>query len=332
MHGAPVEARERDERRGDVRRLGVVDVERRRRSSRPPPGGARRRANVAQRRAHRVGVDAAREATAAAAIAFCAVVGAAQAQLVAGEQRLVGPPQLRRRGRPARRRARAEADPPRAAAEVLDAEPDRRDRDVVVALAARRSAASRRGRPRSVPWRSRWSGARFSSTAASGANASVSSSWNDETSQTTTAPGRARRRARSAAVPTLPATATGSPASRWMCAEQLDRRRLAVRAGHGDERVGQQPPGELELAEHRDPALARRGDDRRLGRHAGRLDHARAAARASAEAVVVAAACASAPVDAARLVAEDLQHRDARSGRARRRGTAHRAAAGAALT
>ena len=40
-----------------------------------------------------------------------------------------------------------------------------------------------------VPWRSRWSGARLSRTAASGANASVSSSWNDDASQTTTAAG-----------------------------------------------------------------------------------------------------------------------------------------------
>ena len=59
-----------------------------------------------------------------------------------------------------------------------------------------------------------------------------------------------RRPARLTAVPTLPATATGSPASRWIVAEQLGRRRLAVRPGDGDERRSDQAPGELELAEH----------------------------------------------------------------------------------
>jgi hypothetical protein len=55
-------------------------------------------------------------------------------------------------------------------------------------------------------------------------------------------------------------------------AEQLGGRRLAVRAGHRDELVGQQPPAELELAEHRHAARPRPRDDGRLARHAGRLD------------------------------------------------------------
>ena len=42
-----------------------------------------------------------------------------------------------------------------------------------------------------------------------------------------------------------------------MRAEQLGHGRLAVGAGHGDERrVGQQAPGQLELADHRDATLA----------------------------------------------------------------------------
>jgi hypothetical protein len=57
--------------------------------------------------------------------------------------------------------------------------------------------------------------------------------------------------------------------------EQLDRRRLAVRAGHGDERVGQQAPGQLELAHDLDPALASGRDHRGLLRDARRLDHGR---------------------------------------------------------
>ena len=67
-------------------------------------------------------------------------------------------------------------------------------------------------------------------------------------------------------------------------AEQLDGRRLAVRAGDRDELVGQQAPAELELAQHGDPALARRRDHRRLAWDAGRL-HDRARVREEGEAV-----------------------------------------------
>ena len=55
-------------------------------------------------------------------------------------------------------------------------------------------------------------------------------------------------------------------------ADQLRRRRLPVRTGDRDHRVRQQPPPELELAEHDHPALARGADDRGLLRHAGALD------------------------------------------------------------
>jgi hypothetical protein len=59
--------------------------------------------------------------------------------------------------------------------------------------------------------------------------------------------------------------------------EQLRRRRLPVRAGHRDEPVRQQPPGQLELADHGDAALARGRDRRRRARHARALhDAARA--------------------------------------------------------
>ena len=55
-------------------------------------------------------------------------------------------------------------------------------------------------------------------------------------------------------------------------ADQLDRRRLPVRAGHRDRLVGHQPPAELELPEHADPRLAGGDDHRRLLRHARALD------------------------------------------------------------
>ena len=53
---------------------------------------------------------------------------------------------------------------------------------------------------------------------------------------------------------------------------QLDGRRLAVRAGNGDELIREQAPAELELAEHGHAARARLADDRVLGRDAGALD------------------------------------------------------------
>src|SRR5581483_859457 len=56
-------------------------------------------------------------------------------------------------------------------------------------------------------------------------------------------------------------------------AEQLGRRRLAVRAGDADEaRAREQAEAELDLAPDRDPARASGGDERRLARHARALD------------------------------------------------------------
>jgi hypothetical protein len=55
-------------------------------------------------------------------------------------------------------------------------------------------------------------------------------------------------------------------------AQQLGRGRLAVGTGDADERVRQEARGELDLAPDRDPALARRDDERRLARDARALD------------------------------------------------------------
>ncbi len=57
----------------------------------------------------------------------------------------------------------------------------------------------------------------LSSTAASGAKARVSSSWKEEASQAIVTSGPSEPTSEQAAVPTLPATATGRLASRWMC-------------------------------------------------------------------------------------------------------------------
>src|SRR6202012_3139176 len=56
-------------------------------------------------------------------------------------------------------------------------------------------------------------------------------------------------------------------------AEQLDRGRLAVGTGDGEEAVGERPPGELELTGHLDAALERGRDHRRLPGNSRALDH-----------------------------------------------------------
>ncbi len=66
----------------------------------------------------------------------------------------------------------------------------------------------------------------------------------------------------------------GKPGRAVDRAEQLDRGRLPVGPGDGDELLGQQPPGELQLADHDRAARPRGGNDRRLARHPGALDHA----------------------------------------------------------
>src|SRR5206468_7987089 len=86
----------------------------------------------AQRGADRVGLDPARQGDRRRGGGVGAVVRAPQSDLVVGDQRLVVPPQLARAV--VELAARAEAAAPRAAAEVLDTQPDRRDRYVVVAL------------------------------------------------------------------------------------------------------------------------------------------------------------------------------------------------------
>ena len=58
----------------------------------------------------------------------------------------------------------------------------------------------------------------LSSTAQSGANAEASSSWKLDTSQTTTAAGSRPSTREASGVPTLPATATGTPAARCISA------------------------------------------------------------------------------------------------------------------
>ncbi len=95
----------------------------------------------------------------------------------------------------------------------------------------------------------------------------MSSSWKLETSQTTSCPGSTTPTRPVSGLPTLP----GDRGAEHV-AEQLRRRRLAVRARDGEDRAsGQQPEPELDLAPDRDAALARGLHERRLTRHAGAL-------------------------------------------------------------
>ena len=76
---------------------------------------------------------------------------------------------------------------------------------------SRRCAASRRGRPRSVPCRSRWSGSRLRSTAIRGRKLSTSSSWKHESSQTIHSSAGTSPTSSLSAVPTFPAVPPPRP-------------------------------------------------------------------------------------------------------------------------
>ncbi len=110
----PRSASQRDQGARDVGGLGVVDVEHPLRGARPPPGGARRPAKLRRPARTASGSTPRARQTAAAAIAFWQVVGAAQAQLVGGQQRLALPPACARRARQLARRGRRRSSTPRA--------------------------------------------------------------------------------------------------------------------------------------------------------------------------------------------------------------------------
>ena len=102
----------------------------------------------------------------------------------------------------------------------------------------------------------------------SGAKASESSAWKLDTSQTIVADSSSSPTSEASGVPTFPASATGSPASRQIAPSSsvvVVLPLVPVTATNG---LGQQPPGQLELAEDLVALLARRDDHRGLVRHA----------------------------------------------------------------
>ena len=111
----------------------------------------------------------------------------------------------------------------------------------------------------------------------SGAKASESSAWKLDTSQTTVVASSTSPTSAESGVPTFPASATGRPASRQIAPSSSVVVVLPLVPVTATKRFGKQPPGQLELAEHRQPALARGHDHRRLVRHARALHHHRRA-------------------------------------------------------
>ena len=102
----------------------------------------------------------------------------------------------------------------------------------------------------------------------------MSSSWNDDASQTTTASGSSVPGSDVSAVPTFPATTTGSPAARWMCpiSSTVVVLPLEPVSAMNSWSSSRQPSSSSPITVM--PRGQRRGDQRRLARHPGALDHA----------------------------------------------------------
>ena len=330
---------ERDERRGDVRGLRVVDVEHAVDARPTSSSRCSTPANVAQRLAHRV-ADRRPRASATAAAAIGVLAGCGRPRSRSSSARAAARPRhrcavARRELAPARRR-HAPRQPPGtsmpAGATATSSRPwCANDLQLGVAVGLERAVAVE------------VVGARGSAArAASGANASVSSSWKRRRlADDRRVRGRARPTSDDSGVPTLPPTATGSPAARWIVAEQLDRRRLAVRARSPRRtRFGSRRQASSSSPSTGMPALARRGDrpapraarpgvfttapravEQRPGRPVptSRLDARRARRGAPA----------STPITSLAARAAAPRRGDARAREARRRGRARAAAAGA---
>ena len=217
-----------------------------------------------------VGVDSARQADGGRGHRVVQVVLAGKRDLVDSEQRLLVPPQVTGALRQLGVRAGAERHPPGAPAEVLDAEVQRGDGDVVVALVGEhlqlcgdvvveagvavevvgREVEDHRGlgREERVLELERRHLAH---------DRRVGRQPADQRRQRGADVACDRHRQRRLAVDV---------------ADPLGRRRLAVGAGHGDELVREQPPRELELPDHGQAVRSRRNHCGSVLGYAGALD------------------------------------------------------------
>ncbi len=218
-----------------------------------------------QGRAHGVGLEAARQADRRGRHRVAAVVQPAQADLLDPEQRLVGPPQLPGAVGELGLRAVAEAHAPRAAAEVLDPEPERGDRDVVVALVGEDAQLGLRvGLEGAVAVDVVGREVEQHGALGSELDGVLELEGGDLADHGRVGCQVADERAQGGA--DVAGDRHRPPGLAVDVADELGRRRLAVGPGHGDELVGDQPPRELDLAQHRQAALARGGDDGGLRR------------------------------------------------------------------
>ena len=260
-----------DERRGDVRRLGVVDVEdaveRRDLLEAVRDAGERARARATASRS----MPRASATAAAAAIAFATLWRPrrrSSSSAISGSSSHHSAPLARQlRGGPTPKR-RAGAPPG-----VVRGQLAREHGDVVVALAREDLELGRRGRPQravAVEVVGRRGSAAPPPRARS---ASVSSSWNDEASQTTVATGSRPRRPASVGRPDVAATADRQPRPRggsWPISSTVVV--LPFVPVTATNSLSQQAPGELELAQHRHAAPRAAATTGACARHAGALD------------------------------------------------------------
>ena len=105
-----------------------------------------------------------------------------------------------------------------------------------------------------MPWRSRWSGSRFRSTAIAAVKRVDVLELERRELADDPRVGRAAPTRLVSGRPMLPATSAGTPAAVEHRAEQRRRRRLAVRPGDPDIGFGEQPRSELDLRDDRDAA------------------------------------------------------------------------------
>ena len=100
----------------------------------------------------------------------------------------------------------------------------------------------------------------------------MSSSWKLDASQTTVAAGSSSPASEESGVPTLPATATGSPAVRYRCPSSSTVVVLPLVPVTATNRFGIARQASSSSPDHVDPPLQRSSDHRRLPGHPGALD------------------------------------------------------------
>ena len=263
MHAARRRPRCRASADGHVGGLRVVHEQHAVARPPPPRAGAARRRTCAAPGAPRRGRSRGASAAAAAAIAFSRLWAPRRRSSPTSIRRHALPRELPR-ARPGRR----PAPPKRTRPGARPA--DRRTRQGQSARSSSSWCAKMRSlavavAARSVPCRSRWSSSRSGAARYSGANAAgVLELEAGGLADHRRAPGRGCPRATTAACPTLPATATGTPAAREIAPSSSTVVVLPFVPVTATKRFGSRRQASSSSPTHREAALARRHDHRRL--------------------------------------------------------------------